>query len=83
MAIARRIAEPNTTFAQISRLAKERTGYDITVNALIKIELGIRPVYDYEVAAISAALDISSGFLLGLTEDPAGSEITVKQPAVG
>ena len=79
MAIARRIAEPNTTFAQISRLAKERTGYNISVNALIKIEMGIRPVYDYEVAAISAALEVASGFLLGLTEDPSGHAVTSKQ----
>jgi len=78
MAIARRIAEPNTTFAQISRLAKERTGYNISVNALIKIEMGIRPVYDYEVAAISAALEVASGFLLGLTEDPSGHTVTLE-----
>ena len=79
MAIARRLGEPHTTFAQISRLAKERTGYSITVNALIKIEMGIRPVYDFEVAAISAALDVASGFLLGLTENPSGHPIAAQQ----
>ncbi|THF68036.1 transcriptional regulator [Deinococcus sp. Arct2-2] len=36
---------------------------------MIKIELGIRPVYDFEVVAISAALNIPVAFLLGVSED--------------
>lgn len=70
MAIARRLTSPHVTFAEISRLAEERTGYSITVNALIKVELGLRPVYDYEVAAIGAALQIRTEFLLGLIDEP-------------
>jgi hypothetical protein len=73
IAIARRLVDPTVTFAQISTLAKERTGYVITVNALIKIELGIRPVYDFEVVAISAALDVPVAFLLGVSEDTSQS----------
>ena len=71
LAIARRLTDPVVTFAQLSKLAAERTGYHITVNALIKVELGVRPVYDYEVAAIGAALNVRTEFLLGLTDDPA------------
>ncbi len=71
MSVARRQTSPQVTFAQLSKLAEERTGYTITVNALIKVELGIRPVYDYEVAAIAAALQVRTEFLLGLIDDPA------------
>lgn len=62
--------EPPLPFARLSELVRERTPYTITANALIKIEMGARPVYDYEVAALTIALNISPGFLLGLTDDP-------------
>lgn len=70
LGIARRLTDPHTTFAEISRRAEEQTGYSITVNALIKIEMGIRPTYDYEVAALALALGVDARFLLGLIDDP-------------
>lgn len=70
MGLARRLATPHLTFAELSRLIAERTEYTITLNALIKIEMGIRPAYDYEVAAVAKALNISPAFLLGLADAP-------------
>lgn len=68
--LARHRQEPPLTFARVSELVRECTPYSITANALIKIEMGARAVYDYEVAALAIALDIAPGFLLGLTDDP-------------
>lgn len=51
-------------------LIATRTPYRITRPALAKIELGRKSVFDYELWAISIALDINPLYLMGITDDP-------------
>ena len=44
----------------------EILGLNIDQIKISKIEQGIRPVYDYEVAKIAKALKVSAGWLLGV-----------------
>lgn len=65
---ARYLSSPHVTFAELHHRILERIDFEVTVNALVKIETGLRPAYDYEVAALALALDVDPAYLLGLTD---------------
>ena len=44
----------------------EVLGLDIDQAKISKIEMGVRPVFDYELVEISKALKVSVGWLLGV-----------------
>ena len=47
------------------------SGFEMGQPTLTRIELGIRSVYDFEVAALARALQVDARWLLGLIDDPA------------
>ena len=57
------------TMLETCQLIEQRSGYEFHQSTLTRIELGTRSVYDFEVAALSLALDIDARFLLGLVPD--------------
>jgi hypothetical protein len=64
---ARGQAQPPITQEELSkRLAK--LGVTIDRAGIAKIETGIRGVLDYEVVAFAKALDVKTGWLLGVKE---------------
>jgi transcriptional regulator with XRE-family HTH domain len=56
----------------------EVLGLEIDQAKISKIEQGIRPVFDYELAKIAEALKVSVAWLYGKTDD--SSETSTKKP---
>jgi hypothetical protein len=63
---ARAAAKPPVTQEQLSRRVA-KYGATIDRAGIAKIETGIRGVLDFEVVALSKALGVTSGWLLGET----------------
>ncbi|UQN08444.1 helix-turn-helix domain-containing protein [Deinococcus sp. QL22] len=57
------------TMIETCQLIEQHSGYAFHQSTLTRIELGTRSVYDFEVAALSLALDVDARFLLGLVPD--------------
>lgn len=66
--LARHHHTPPLTANALSKLVLDDSGVDITPNMISKIEGGFRAAFDYEVRALSAVLNLSSDWLLGLSE---------------
>jgi len=52
----------------LAKLVLDRTGIPLTRAILLKVEANLRSVYDYEVVALSIALDVDVRYLLGLQD---------------
>lgn len=57
------------TLMQLCERIEEEAGYEMHQTTLTRIELGIRSVYDFEVIALSRALEVDARVLLGLIAD--------------
>lgn len=57
------------TMAQLSERIEARSGFEIHQTTLTRIEQGVRSVYDFEVIALSLALEVDVRVMLGLIPD--------------
>ena len=65
---------PPITMEETAKRATVLSGYHISRDMLVRIENGYRSVYDYEVYALTLALNVDVRFLMGLTEEPGKGE---------
>ena len=56
------------TIQALNERVELQSGFSLGQPTLTRIEQGVRSVYDFEVAALSLALKVDAGWLLGLPE---------------
>ena len=66
---ARSLHLPPLTMEETAQRATVLSGYHISRDMVVRIENGHRSVYDYEVYALSLALDVDVRFLMGIIDD--------------
>lgn len=76
---ARRMSKPPIT--QVELVARLQVlGLRLDQSALSKIEMGVRPVLDFEVVALAKALKVSPAWLLGECDVPTRTGWDKNQP---
>lgn len=66
------------TLQALHERVQTQSGFEMGQPTLTRIELGIRSVYDYEVAALARALQVDARWLLGLIDDLPGEKRSVE-----
>ena len=67
--IARAMQNPPMTQEQLSEAVANVIGAEFYTNSVSKIESNKRSVYDYEVIAFARVLEVSSDWLLGISDE--------------